>query len=59
MARYASVESFSGMMRSGKRPDGSAIAVMPFESLSKMNDVDLQALYAYLKTVPARKAGGR
>jgi hypothetical protein len=32
---------------------------MPFESLSKLNDVDARALHAYLKTVPARPAGGR
>jgi hypothetical protein len=49
---------FSAMMRSGKRPDGSSIQVMPFESLSKMDDVDLPALYAYLKTLPPRAAGG-
>jgi hypothetical protein len=32
---------------------------MPFGSLSAMNDVDTQALYAYLQTVPARPAGQR
>ena len=57
--RYASVDAFIAMMKSGKRPDGTAIQVMPFESLSKMNDVDVQALHAYLKAVPARPAGGR
>jgi mono/diheme cytochrome c family protein len=57
LPRYADVKAFQAMMRSGKRPDGSAIAVMPFESLSKMNDVDVQALYAYLKSVPARPFG--
>jgi len=31
---------------------------MPFESLSKMSDVDLQALYLYVKTVPPKAAGG-
>ncbi len=59
MVRYRDASQFLAMMRSGKRPDGSAIQVMPFESLSKMNDVDTQALYAYLKTVPARPAGRR
>lgn len=35
-------------IRSGKRPDGSAIAVMPFSSLKTMNDTDLRALHMYL-----------
>lgn len=59
MARYGDSAAFIAMLRSGKRPDGSAIQVMPFGSLSKMNDVDAQALYAFLKTVPPRAAGGR
>jgi mono/diheme cytochrome c family protein len=59
MGRYPDAASFLAMLRSGKRPDGSAIQVMPFESLAKMSDVDAQALYAYLKTVPARAAGQR
>ncbi|WP_284614848.1 c-type cytochrome [Aquabacterium humicola] len=59
MARYASAEQFRRMMRSGKRPDGSAISpVMPFEALAQMNDVDLDAAFLYLKSVPPRAAGG-
>ncbi len=58
MVRYGDDAKFIAMMRSGKRPDGSAIAVMPFGSLSQMSDLDLQALYAYLKTVPAKASGG-
>ena len=57
--RYASVDSFVAMMKSGKRPDGAAIAVMPFQSLSQMNDVDLRALHAFLLTLPARDLGSR
>lgn len=59
MVRYANAEAFTAMLRSGKRPDGTAIKVMPFGSLREVNDVDAQALYAYLKTVPARPAGER
>jgi mono/diheme cytochrome c family protein len=59
MARYPDAASFTAMLRSGKRPDGSAIQVMPFESIGKMSEVDAQALYAYLKTVPARPLGQR
>lgn len=58
MARYPDPATFVAMLRSGKRPDGTPIKVMPFGSLSKLNDVDAQALYAYLKTVPPRPAGG-
>ncbi len=59
MARYPDAAAFQAMFRSGKRSDGTAIQVMPFESLAKMSDVDTQALYTYLKTVPARPEGGR
>jgi mono/diheme cytochrome c family protein len=59
MVRYKDATAFMAMLRSGKRPDGSAIAVMPFESLAKLDEVDAQALYAFLKTLPPRAAGGR
>jgi len=60
MRRYDSLEKFVAMMRTGKRPDGAAVSkVMPFESLARINDVDLQALYAYLGTVSERKGGSR
>lgn len=55
MARYPTAEMFMATLRSGKRPDGSAISeVMPFVSFRQMNDTDLKAVYAYLKTLPAR-----
>jgi mono/diheme cytochrome c family protein len=58
MVRYPTPESFVAMLRSGRRPDGSAVSpVMPFGSLRQMNDTDLRALYAYLKSVPARATG--
>jgi mono/diheme cytochrome c family protein len=60
MPRYANAEQFVAMLRSGKRPDGSAIdKAMPFESLGALNDVDAQALYLHLKSLPAVKAGNR
>lgn len=52
MSHYQSEQDFIAMMRSGRRPDGSAIAVMPFSSLKMMSDTDLHALYLYL-TRPA------
>lgn len=58
MFRYPTPELFMAMLRSGHRPDGKAISpVMPFGSLKQMNDTDVLALYAYLKTVPPREAG--
>lgn len=54
MARYADAEAFARMFRSGKRPDGSAIQVMPFESLGQMSETDLRALHLYLRSLPAR-----
>ncbi|MCS0588720.1 cytochrome c [Massilia norwichensis] len=58
MVRYPTPQAFMAMLRTGQRPDGKPISpVMPFASLKQMNDTDAQALYAYLKTVPAREAG--
>jgi mono/diheme cytochrome c family protein len=54
MARYTTPESFAAMLRSGKRPDGSAIKVMPFDSLQEMSDAEIAALLAYLKTLPGK-----
>jgi mono/diheme cytochrome c family protein len=59
MSRYPDAEAFATMLRTGKRPDGAAIAVMPFEALSKLSDTDISALYAFLKTLPPRPAGNR
>jgi mono/diheme cytochrome c family protein len=53
MPRYADADAMIAMFRSGKRPDGSAVQVMPFESFSKMSDTDLRALHLYLKSLPA------
>lgn len=55
MARYASSASFVTMLRTGKRPDGTPIRVMPFESLGQLSDVDAQALYLFL-TAPGGSA---
>jgi mono/diheme cytochrome c family protein len=58
MVHYASPDQFADMLRTGRRPDGKPISpVMPFGSLRQMNDTDMRALYAYLKTMPPRAAG--
>jgi mono/diheme cytochrome c family protein len=59
LARYPDAGQFVAMLRSGTRPDGTPVTVMPFDSLRELNDVDAQALYAYLKTLPARPFGQR
>ncbi len=60
MPRYDSAEKMAAMFRTGKRPDGSEVnKVMPFATLGNLNDIDVGAIYAYLKTVPALPAGGR
>ncbi len=47
-ARYADADAFLKMLKSGQRRDGSKIAVMPFEALSKLSDTDARALHLYL-----------
>ena len=52
MPRYADAAAFTKMLRTGKRPDGTPIAVMPFESLAQMSDTESAALFHYLKGLP-------
>lgn len=59
LAVYDNADKMKAMFRSGKRPDGSAVAVMPFDTLREINDTDVAALYVYLKQLPPRPAGGR
>ena len=50
---------FDAAVRSGKRPDGSTLnAFMPWKSFARMTDIEVDALWAYLQTVPARATGG-
>ena len=52
MSRYPDAASFAAMLKTGKRPDGSAVStVMPFVSLRELNDVDVRALYLHLTTM--------
>ena len=58
MPAYDSAQKFVAMMRTGKRPDGSAVSnAMPFMSLRNMNDTDLDALYIYLKGMAPKAMG--
>jgi mono/diheme cytochrome c family protein len=59
LPRYADAAAMTAMLRSGKRPDGTAIAVMPFDSFKHISDTDVAALHLYLKSLPPKPAGGR
>lgn len=60
MPRYDTPEKFVAMMHSGRRPDGTAVSsVMPFGMLKAMDETDLRAIYAFLKTLPPRPHGSR
>ena len=50
MARYA--DAFVRLFKTGKRPDGSAVRVMPFVLLCEMNETDVRALHLYLTSLP-------
>lgn len=44
---------FRRALREGKRPDGSAIdPFMPWQAFSKMTDVEIDAMWAFLQTLP-------
>jgi mono/diheme cytochrome c family protein len=60
LARYGDEHQFVAMLRTGRRPDGTAVsAVMPFASLRELDDQDAVALYRYLRTLPPYPAGQR
>ncbi len=60
MAHYGNAQQFMAMLRSGHRPDGSAVStVMPFSSLRELTDADAKALYAHLKGLAPVDAGNR
>jgi mono/diheme cytochrome c family protein len=57
MSAYADAGAFMKMLKSGQRPDGSKIKVMPFESLREMNETDMRALHLYLRSLPPKPQG--
>jgi cytochrome c553 len=58
MTRYDTLEKFTSMLRTGKRPDGSEVR-MPFEALAAFNDTDVAAMYGYLQALPPKAKGAR
>jgi mono/diheme cytochrome c family protein len=57
MLRYADADALVKMFKTGVRPDGSPIKVMPFETLREMNETDVRALHLYLKGLPPQSKG--
>jgi mono/diheme cytochrome c family protein len=59
IGRY-SEDDFIRILRTGTRPDGSMIdSTMPWRLTKEMTDVELKAVFAYLKTVPPKPYGNR
>jgi mono/diheme cytochrome c family protein len=59
IGRYSEA-NFTNILRTGKRPDGSMVdSIMPYRLTKEMSDLELKALYAYLKTVPPKEFGNR
>lgn len=55
-----SKEQFLTALREGKRPDGRVLnTFMPWKAFATMSDVEVDALWAFLQTVPAAPTGGR
>lgn len=57
-ALYADADAMLKLFRTGKRADGSAEKVMPFEALSKMSETDVRALHLYLCSIRVVGDGG-
>lgn len=57
MTAYDTADKLKAMFRSGKRANGTPIAVMPFDTLRELNDTDVAAVLVYLKTLPPLPAG--
>ncbi|QJW85120.1 cytochrome c [Ramlibacter terrae] len=51
LARYPDADALMRLFRTGRRPDGTGVKVMPFESLREMSETDVRALYLHLKSL--------
>jgi len=59
IGRY-SESDFIKILRTGTRPDGSMVdTLMPYRLTKEMTDVELKALFSYLKTLPPKEFGNR
>lgn len=55
LAAYPDADALMRMFRTGQRPDGSSVRVMPFEALRALSDTDTRALYLYLRSLPEHR----
>jgi len=55
-----SQQHFVQLLRTGRRPDGTAVdPFMPWQTYRHMNETEIAALWAYLRSRPARPFGNR
>ena len=53
-------EDFERAMRRGEKPDGSILnPVMPWQQFAELTDDEIEALWRYFRTVPAKSFGNR
>lgn len=53
-------EDFEKAMRQGVRPEGSTIdPVMPWQQFAELTDDEIESLWRYLRTLPAKEFGDR
>ena len=53
-------DGFANALRTGKRPDGSAInPFMPLGATARMTDTEIKATWNYLRSLPPREFGSR
>ncbi len=57
LPRYATADALLALFRSGRRPDGTPVQVMPFETLKAMSETDVRALHLYLMSRKVQPAG--
>lgn len=57
---HYSLEDLTRLLRTGVRPDGSTVnEAMPWKSTRYLDDTEIAAMYAFLKTVAPREYGRR
>jgi mono/diheme cytochrome c family protein len=55
-----SLADFTRVLRDGMRPSGVAVdTLMPVRATRRMTDEEIEAVYNFLRTVPAKQYGGR
>lgn len=59
LGRWSRAE-FATLLRTGRRPDGTEVdPFMPWRTYRHLNEVEIEALWAYLRSLPPRPFGGR